>query len=209
MTLPIEELAELLVEKYPAATLNLRRPAGVGKTWWLDLAMGPSQAEVEWHPSRGFGLNVNSDSVYGAQSDEAYPTVRAVLSRIVQLLNSGSQTEESSAQFVRALREGRRLTQVQLAKLLRVKQASVSRLENRADVHLSTLRNIVARLGGNLEVRANFPDGSIHILRYEEDVVFTQPRRPAKKRKSSMKTKAARIKKPSPLKRAVPAKRER
>ena len=187
MTLPIEELAELLAEKYPAARLSLRRPAGAGKTWWLDVANGPNQAEIEWHPSRGFGLNVNSDSVYGAQSDEAYPTVGAVWSRIVLLLDSGTNTEESSAQFVRALREGRKLTQTQLAKLLRVKQASVSRLENRADFHLSTLRNIVSRLGGNLEVRANFPDGSIHILKYEEEPVAAAPRKPTNKVKSSTK----------------------
>lgn len=62
-----------------------------------------------------------------------------------------------------ALREGRRVTQVQIAAALDVSQANVSRVEHQEDVYVSTLRNYVAALGGRLELRAVFPDETFTI----------------------------------------------
>jgi len=56
------------------------------------------------------------------------------------------------------LRKARKLTQVRMAKLLDINQDSVSRLEKRSDLLLSTLRKAVAALGGNLTLVAEFPD---------------------------------------------------
>ena len=50
-----------------------------------------------------------------------------------------------------------------LAKNLNVKQAEISKIENRADMLMSTLRNFVQAIGGDLEVRAVFPDRAIEI----------------------------------------------
>ncbi|HEX5871054.1 MAG TPA: XRE family transcriptional regulator, partial [Longimicrobium sp.] len=36
---------------------------------------------------------------------------------------------------------------------------NVSRLERRDDMHVSTLREVVEALGGELEITARFPDG--------------------------------------------------
>ena len=166
MTLPIEQLQSKFKRRYPTARLTIDRPAGAGVYWSLDFSLASSKGEVEWSAERGFGLSLNSEAVYGQRSDEYYSSLSAVWARLVELLDSGGRTDDSSEKFVRAMREGRKLTQTQLAKLLKVKQASVSRLECRADFHLSTLRNIVARLGGELELRASFPDGSVHILKY-------------------------------------------
>jgi transcriptional regulator with XRE-family HTH domain len=57
------------------------------------------------------------------------------------------------------LRELFGLRQVELAERLGTNQASVSRLERREDLFLSTLREYVAALGGSLELTASFPDG--------------------------------------------------
>lgn len=57
------------------------------------------------------------------------------------------------------LRHARRLTQNQLAAALGVSQAQVSRIENQADLYLSTLRSYVEAMGGELQLRAVFPDG--------------------------------------------------
>lgn len=168
-TLPIHDLASRLEARFPRASILLRRPAGAGKTWWLDFSLGPTQAEVEWSPARGFGISVNSKSVYGAQSDEMYSSTQTTFHRLAEIIKSGENTEDSSERFVRSLREARKLTQTQLAKILKVKQASVSKLEGRSDFHVSTLRNIIARLGGDLELRATFPDGSVHIMKYQGD----------------------------------------
>jgi DNA-binding transcriptional regulator YiaG len=169
MSSPIENVATQLRRRFPTATITVHPPVGTGRVWWLDLELGPNRAEVEWSSSRGFGMSVNSEAVFGAQSDEAFASADVVVARLVELIQSGKKTEDSSEHFIRALREGRKLTQTELAKLLKVKQASVSRLENRADFHVSTLRSIVARLGGSLELRASFPDGSVHIMRYGDN----------------------------------------
>jgi DNA-binding XRE family transcriptional regulator len=57
-----------------------------------------------------------------------------------------------------ALRKARKLTQVRMAKALGVTQDSVSRLEKRSDLLLSTLRKTVQAMGGNLSLVAEFPD---------------------------------------------------
>jgi DNA-binding XRE family transcriptional regulator len=61
------------------------------------------------------------------------------------------------------LRRASSLTQDTLAKNLNVKQAEISKIENRADMLMSTLRNFVQAMGGDLEVRAVFPDRTIEI----------------------------------------------
>ena len=59
---------------------------------------------------------------------------------------------------LRELRHARQLTQVKMAKTLGVTQDSVSRLEKRSDLLLSTLRKTVEAMGGNLSLVAEFPD---------------------------------------------------
>lgn len=62
------------------------------------------------------------------------------------------------------LRRARQLTQVSLAKTLHITQDGVSRLEQRADLLLSTLRGYVEALGGSLSIVAEFPDRDPVIL---------------------------------------------
>ena len=59
---------------------------------------------------------------------------------------------------LRELRKARKLTQVRIAKTLGITQDSVSRLEKRSDILLSTLRKTVRAMGGNLSIVAEFPD---------------------------------------------------
>lgn len=49
-------------------------------------------------------------------------------------------------------------TQVELADVLHIGQESVSRLEQRSDMLLSTLRSYVEAMGGKLELVARFPN---------------------------------------------------
>ena len=56
------------------------------------------------------------------------------------------------------LRQARKLTQVLMAKALGITQDGVSRLEQRSDLLLSTLRKAVKAMGGNLSLVAEFPD---------------------------------------------------
>src|SRR5437016_7269216 len=59
---------------------------------------------------------------------------------------------------LRELRKARKLTQVRMAKVLGITQDSVSRLEKRSDLLLSTLQKTVAAMGGRLSLLAEFPD---------------------------------------------------
>ena len=59
---------------------------------------------------------------------------------------------------LRELRTARKLTQVRMARVLGITQDSVSRLEKRSDLLLSTLRKTIEAMGGNLSLVAEFPD---------------------------------------------------
>ncbi len=65
---------------------------------------------------------------------------------------------------LRELRHARKLTQVCMAKSLGITQDSVSRLEKRSDLLLSTLRKTVQAMGGNLSLVAEFPDRAPVVL---------------------------------------------
>jgi ParB-like chromosome segregation protein Spo0J len=72
------------------------------------------------------------------------------------------------------LRQARQLTQVELAERLDVPQAAISRMERRADLLLSTLRQYIEGMGGELELRAVFPEGQFLV----EPLAPVQKRRP-------------------------------
>jgi DNA-binding XRE family transcriptional regulator len=59
---------------------------------------------------------------------------------------------------LRELRKAHHRTQASIARQLGISQDGVSRLEQRSDLLLSTLRNYVVAMGGNLHLVAEFPD---------------------------------------------------
>ena len=66
------------------------------------------------------------------------------------------------------LRQARGLSQKMLADVLHVQQPSIAKLEKRTDMYISTLRSHIEAMGGELEVVAKFPDGSIKIRNFAE-----------------------------------------
>ncbi|HEY6388479.1 MAG TPA: XRE family transcriptional regulator [Candidatus Acidoferrum sp.] len=66
------------------------------------------------------------------------------------------------------LREARELTQEQLARLLHVNQAAVSKMERRADMYITTLQGVIKAMGGRLEIRAVFPNGVVRIGQFQD-----------------------------------------
>jgi hypothetical protein len=61
------------------------------------------------------------------------------------------------------LRKSRKVTQVQMAKKLKIGQGSISKLESRSDAYISTLRSYIKALGGTLVMHAVFPDKTVNI----------------------------------------------
>ena len=60
---------------------------------------------------------------------------------------------------LRDIRKARQITQEQVAERLGGKQVYISRLEKRADVKVSTLRDYVRAIGGDLQLMVTFPEG--------------------------------------------------
>jgi transcriptional regulator with XRE-family HTH domain len=78
------------------------------------------------------------------------------------------RTQELLAELL--LSEVRQLagkSQRQVAEALGIKQPSLSKLEKQSDMQISTLQKIVKALGGELEVLAKFPKGTVKIDQFD------------------------------------------
>lgn len=66
------------------------------------------------------------------------------------------------------LRQARGLSQKMLAEVLHVQQPSIAKIEKRTDMYISTLRSHIEAMGGQLEVVAKFPDGTVKISNFSD-----------------------------------------
>ncbi len=69
---------------------------------------------------------------------------------------------------LKELRQARGLSQKMLAELLQVQQPSIAKIEKRTDIYLSTLRSLIEAMGGELDVVARFPDGTVKISHFSD-----------------------------------------
>jgi DNA-binding XRE family transcriptional regulator len=58
------------------------------------------------------------------------------------------------------VRKARHLTQEQMARILKVGQDSISRLESRSDLLISTLRSYIEAMGGQMKIIVEFKEGT-------------------------------------------------
>jgi transcriptional regulator with XRE-family HTH domain len=73
------------------------------------------------------------------------------------------RSADGSVETLKDLRLQRRMTQVEVAEVMGVTQASLSKLERRSDVKVSTLKAYVESLGGQLVVSAKFRERAVTI----------------------------------------------
>jgi DNA-binding Xre family transcriptional regulator len=92
-----------------------------------------------------------------------WETLRAKMVPERREANRVAVKEMIDAMPLEELRTARNITQTDLASLLRITQASVSKMEKRTDMYVSTLRSFVQAMGGELEIRAVFPEGTVRI----------------------------------------------
>ena len=88
-------------------------------------------------------------------------------------LGAQARAKEQTAKMLKdlplyELRTARNMTQENLARTLGVNQAAVSKMERRADMYVSTLREFISAMGGELEITARFPEGSVRINQFED-----------------------------------------
>ena len=86
---------------------------------------------------------------------------------------------------LREMRRLRKITQTRLSKKLRIGQEGISRIERRADLYLSTLRNYVEGVGGKLSLVVEFPDRAPVVLTgFGEGSEASKPRKQTAKRRT-------------------------
>ena len=93
--------------------------------------------------------------------------LRAKMSPAAQA-RSAARAEATLVEMqLQELRKSRDVTQVDVANVMKVEQAAISKLERREDMYVSTLRDYVKALGGELKLVASFPDAEIQVHPFE------------------------------------------
>jgi predicted transcriptional regulator len=72
---------------------------------------------------------------------------------------------------LRELRRAAELSQVRIAKALKISQPAVSKIERQTDMYLSTLRSYVEAMGGELDVIVRLPNRAPVRVKSLEDVI--------------------------------------
>jgi DNA-binding Xre family transcriptional regulator len=95
-----------------------------------------------------------------------WETLQARMSPERREANRRAAVQMLAAMPLDELRSARNFTQTHLAQLLNITQASVSKMEKRTDMYVSTLRSFVQAMGGELEIKAVFSEGSVRIEQF-------------------------------------------
>jgi DNA-binding XRE family transcriptional regulator len=159
----VEVLKEELSKRLPGVAVTLDSPKDPSGSYWLDGRFQGNAVVVEWRPSMGFGVSSVPSEGYGEGPDEFYDDWSSALERIIRVLRDGERTHPPDEIVLRRLRESRRISQEELAALLGVRQATVSKMERQADMNVSTLRKLIEALGGTLELNVRFPEHTVRI----------------------------------------------
>jgi hypothetical protein len=160
---PILVFTKLLGQECEGAIVSVDSPRDPNGEYWLDVSLQKFRNSVSWKPKIGFGIFVSDAEGYGERPDEIYARPEDVCARICQLMARAKNNRAKSSMQLRELRHIVGTSQVDLAAELDVNQAAVSRMENRADMHISSLHEYVAAMGGELELRAKFKDFEVRI----------------------------------------------
>jgi hypothetical protein len=164
----IQLLEMQLQKRFPNARISLD-PAGKPRgTWFLDINLEGHFVVIQWRADTGFGVSCPADPGFGEGADEVYQDIEAAYGRVVSLLLSRTYTSPPEV-MLRDLRRERGLSQIELAELLDKQQGEISKLEQRSDVKISTVRNTVEKLGGKMTIIVTFPNGVERSLKFEED----------------------------------------
>jgi transcriptional regulator with XRE-family HTH domain len=83
-----------------------------------------------------------------------------------QIVEKTKQVLFMEYDLVAQLRKDQELTQKEVAELMEIRQAAVSKIENQEDILIGTLERYIRALGGELEIRAKFPDREVTLNQF-------------------------------------------
>ena len=153
---------ELLREKVsrliPGATISIDPPSAPSENTWIDIATNDQSLTVEYRPLLGFGLYSSEDGAFGVGPDEVYRDIDPLLKRINIIL-----IDHKVDIMLKEVRELLGKTQCDVSLLSGQKQPSISKLENRTDMQISSIERFVTSLGGTLEIKTHFKEFDIPV----------------------------------------------
>jgi len=97
-----------------------------------------------------------------------YKLLQAKMSRDARARAEAKANQLIAGMALNELRTARDVTQERLGKLLHVNQSAISKLERRTDMYVSTLQEVIKALGGSLEIRVIFPEGSVRLNQFSK-----------------------------------------
>jgi DNA-binding XRE family transcriptional regulator len=84
----------------------------------------------------------------------------------LRIIEKGKELLLMEVDLIANLRKDQELTQEELAAIMEIRQSAISQIENQEDVMVKTLERYVKALGGELEVRARFPDRVVMLSQF-------------------------------------------
>ncbi|MDR2893300.1 MAG: helix-turn-helix domain-containing protein [Deltaproteobacteria bacterium] len=97
-----------------------------------------------------------------------FSTLRNAISEQAQADVAGQIGAIMAEMPLHELRRARGLSQKMLAENLRVQQPAIAKLEQRTDMYISTLRSHIEAMGGELQITACFPEGTVKISNFSQ-----------------------------------------
>jgi hypothetical protein len=159
----IHRFADELAKALPGVEVRIDPPNDPRGRWWLDADYKTHSVVVAWQAGEGFGVSSSPADVFEMRSDEDFATRASAVRRAVAILQTGEVTVPSWETPLGAVRLGRRLSQVEVAKRLNIQQARVSRMERQSDMKVSSLAKYIEALGGRLRLVASFDEGDVEL----------------------------------------------
>ncbi|MFC5507905.1 helix-turn-helix domain-containing protein [Bosea massiliensis] len=133
---------------------SIDEPADPNGEWWVDLEYRDFQANVSWRLDRGFGVFTSDDDSYGSRPDELYRNPDLAAKRLNQLIKRTAK--QQSAMTLKEVRNLLDQSQKTVADRLKKDQGFISRLENQDDALMSTVKEYIEALGGEVRVVVRF-----------------------------------------------------
>jgi DNA-binding XRE family transcriptional regulator len=106
---------------------------------------------------------------------KSYKALRSKMSPLARAKAEAKAKVMMREMVLQDLRQACHLSQERLAELLHTKQSSISKIEHRTDMYISTLRDYVEAMGGELEITAHFPDVTVKINQFQQLDNFNNP----------------------------------
>ena len=99
---------------------------------------------------------------------KSYNTLRDRMTPEQRSRAEAKSKEMMAEMLLSEIRREAGLTQEDLAAAMGVRQPTLSKLEARDDMQISTLRRLIHALGGELEIVAHLPRGDIRISQFAD-----------------------------------------